>query len=129
MSENFDIEIISPERKLLTEKVISALIPAYEGDMTILSNHIPLITFLRPGIVKINSKKEIQYFVEEGTVEFSNNKLAILSSTIIELSSLSKDKISKMLEECKVQLNKENIDDKKRYVFSHKVDCLSRVNQ
>ena len=129
MSENFDIEIISPERKLLTEKVISALIPAYEGDMTILSNHIPLITFLRPGIVKINSKKEIQYFVEEGTVEFSNNKLAILSSTIIELSSLSKDKISKMLEECKVQLNKENIDDKKRYVVSHKVECLSRVNQ
>ena len=129
MSENFDIEIISPERKLLTEKVISTVIPAYEGDMTILSNHIPLITFLRPGIVKINSKKEIQYFVEEGTVEFSNNKLVILSSTIIELSSLSKDKISKMLEECKVQLNKENIDDKKRYVVSHKVDCLSRVNQ
>ena len=129
MSENFDIEVISPERKLLTEKVISVVIPAYEGDMTILSNHIPLITFLRPGIVKINSKKEIQYFVEEGTVEFSNNKLVILSSTIIELSSLSKDKISKMLEECKVQLNKENIDDKKRYVVSHKVECLSRVNQ
>ncbi len=96
--------------------------------MTILSNHIPLITFLRPGIIKVVGNKEIQYLVEEGTVEFSNNSLAILSSTIIELSALSKEKISKMIEESKSQLKEENLDDKKRYVISHKVDCLSRIN-
>ena len=83
MSESFNIEIISPEKKLLTDKINSATIPAFEGEMTILSNHIPIITFLRPGIVKINASKEIQYFLEEGTVEFSNNNLTILSSTII----------------------------------------------
>ena len=96
--------------------------------MTILSNHVSLITFLRPGIIKVIGNKEIQYFVEEGTVEFSNNNLAILSSTIIELSDLSKEKISNMIEESKNQLNEENLDDKKRYVVSHKVDCLSRIN-
>ena len=128
MSENFNIEIISPEKKLLTDKVNSATIPAFEGEMTILSNHIPIITFLRPGIIKATSNKETQYFVEEGTVEFSNNNLAILSSTIIELSALSKGKISKMIEESKAQLNQENLDDKKRYVISHKIDCLSRIN-
>jgi len=128
MSENFNIEIISPEKKLLTDKVNSATIPAFEGEMTILSNHIPIITFLRPGIIKATSNKETQYFVEEGTVEFSNNNLAILSSTIIELSALSKGKISKMIEESKAQLNQENLDDKKRYVVSHKIDCLSRIN-
>tara|TARA_B100001123_G_C15263309_1_gene1007427 strand:+ start:220 stop:609 length:390 start_codon:yes stop_codon:yes gene_type:complete len=128
MSESFNIEIISPEKKLLTDKINSATIPAFEGEMTILSNHIPIITFLRPGIIKVTSNKEIQYFVEEGTVEFSNNNLAILSSTIIELSALSKEKITKIIEESKSQLNQENLDDKKRYVISHKVDCLSRIN-
>ena len=128
MSDNFNIEIVSPEKKLLTEKVSSATIPSFEGEMTILSNHIPLITFLRPGIVKINGSKEIQYFLEEGTVEFSNNNLTILSSTIIEISALSSEKISKMIEDGKNQLNQENLNDKTRYVVSHKIDCLSRIN-
>ena len=128
MSESFNIEIISPEKKLLVEKASSVTIPAFEGEMTVLSNHIPLITFLRPGIIKVTSGKETQYFVEEGTVEFSNNNLVILSSTIMEISSLSKEKISKMIEESKSQLNKENLDDKKRYIISHKMDCLSRIN-
>ena len=128
MSDNFNIEIVSPEKKLLTEKVSSATIPSFEGEMTILSNHIPLITFLRPGILKINGSKEIQYFLEEGTVEFSNNNLTILSSTIIEISALSSEKISKMIEDGKNQLNQENLNDKTRYVVSHKIDCLSRIN-
>ena len=128
MSDNFNIEIISPEKKLLSDKVISATLPSFEGDMTILINHIPLITFLRPGIIKVHSQKEIEYFVEEGTVEFSNNNLTILSSTIIEKGSLSKEVLSQMIEDCKTQLRKENLDDKTRYIFSHKMDCLSRIN-
>ena len=128
MSESFNIEIISPEKKLLTEKVNSATIPSFEGEMTVLANHIPLITFLRPGIIKINGSKEIRYFLEEGTVEFSNNNLTILSSTIIEVSALSSEKISKMIEDGKNQLNQENLNDKTRYVVSHKIDCLSRIN-
>ena len=96
--------------------------------MTILSNHISIITFLRPGIVKINGNKEINYFLEEGTVEFSNNNLTILSTTIIELSALSREKISKMIEESKNKLNQNNLDDKTRYVVSHKIDSLSRIN-
>ena len=128
MSDNFNIEIVSPEKKLVTDKVSSTTIPSFEGEMTILSNHIPLITFLRPGIVKINGSKEMQYFLEEGTVEFSNNNLTILSSTITEVSALSSEKISKMIEDGKNQLNQENLDDKTRYVVSHKIDCLSRIN-
>ena len=128
MSDNFNIEIVSPEKKLLTDKVNSVTIPSFEGEMTILLNHIPLITFLRPGIVKINASKEIQYFLEEGTVEFSNNNLTILSSTIIEVSALSRERISKMIEDSKNQLNQENLNDKTRYVISHKIDCLSRIN-
>jgi len=128
MSENFNIEIISPERTLLTKEINSAVIPSFEGEMTILSNHIPLITFLRPGILKISGKDKIQYFLEEGTVEFSNNNLIILSSSIIEMSALSKEKIAQMINDTKNQLNKDNIDDKLRYIFSHKIDCLSKIN-
>ena len=128
MSENFNIEIISPERTLLAKEINSAVIPAFEGEMTILSNHIPLITFLRPGILKISGTDKIQYFLEEGTVEFSNNNLIILSSSIIEMSALSKEKIAQMINDTKNQLNKDNIDDKLRYIFSHKIDCLSKIN-
>ena len=128
MSENYNIDIISPEEVLLSDKVNSATIPSFEGEMTILSDHIPLITFLRPGIIKISGDKEVKYFVEEGTVEFSENKLIILSSNVINVDNLSKEKISKMIEEAKNQLEKESLDDKKRYIISHKVDCLSGIN-
>ena len=128
MSDSFNIEIVSPEKKLLSDKTDSATIPSFEGEMTILANHISLITFLRPGIIKINGSKETQYFLEEGTVEFSNNNLTILSSTIVECSALSKETISKMIEDSKNQLNQDNLDDKTRYVVSHKIDCLSRIN-
>jgi len=128
MSENFNTEIISPEKILLTDKTNSVTIPSFEGEMTILANHISLITFLRPGIIEINGTKKNKYFLEEGTVEFSNNNLVILSSTIIEASNLSKEKINKIIEESENQLKQDNLDDKKRYVLSHKVDCLSKIN-
>ena len=127
MDENFNIEIISPEKKLFAEKVKSVTIPSFEGEMTILADHISIITFLRPGVININENKK-KYFVEEGTVEFSKNNLTILSSTIIELDSLTKDAISSMLEDSKKELNQENIDDKRRYIISHKIDCLSQIS-
>ena len=127
MDENFNIEIVSPEKKLFAEKAKSITIPSFEGEMTILYDHISIITFLRPGIININENKK-KYFVEEGTVEFSKNNLTILSSTIIDLESLSKDLISSMVEDSKKELNKENLDDKKRYIISHKIDCLSQIS-
>ena len=127
MNENFNIEIISPEKKLFAEKGKSVTIPSFEGEMTILPDHISIITFLRPGVININENKK-KYFVEEGTVEFSKNNLTILSSTIIDLESLSKDLISSMVEDSKKELNKENLDDKKRYIISHKIDCLSQIS-
>ena len=127
MSETFNIEIISPEKKILSDKVNSAIIPSFEGEMTILSNHIPLITFLRPGVITINSSKDIKYFLEEGTVEFSNNNLTILSSTIDELSTLSDEKISEIIQKSKKQLDNKDLDDKSRYIISHKIYCLSKI--
>ena len=95
--------------------------------MTILSNHIPLITFLSPCVITINSSKDIKYFLEEGTVEFSNNNLTILSSTINELSTLSDEKISEIIQKSKKQLDNKDLDDKSRYIISHKIDCLSKI--
>ena len=127
MDGNFNIEIISPEKKLFAEKGKSVTIPSFEGEMTILPEHISLITFLRPGIININENKK-KFFVEEGTVEFSKNNLTILSSTIVDLNNLSKDVISSMIEGSKKELNEKNLDDKKRYIISHKIDCLSKIN-
>ena len=129
MEKNFNLEIISPEKIILSEKVNSVTIPSFEGEMTILPDHIPLITFLRPGILRIEGSKESEYFVEEGTVEFSNNTLIILSSTIIPLENVKSENISKMIEESKALLAKENLSDKAKYIVSHKIDILSKINQ
>ena len=129
MEKNFNLEIISPEKIILSEKVNSVTIPSFEGEMTILLDHIPLITFLRPGIVRIEGSKESEYFVEEGTVEFSNNTLIVLSSTIIPLENVKGENISKMIEESKALLAKENLSDKAKYIVSHKIDTLSKINQ
>ena len=129
MEKNFNLEIISPEKIILSEKVNSVTIPSFEGEMTILPDHIPLITFLRPGIVRIEGSKESEYFVEEGTVEFSNNTLIILSSTIIPLENVKGENISKMIEESRALLAKENLSDKAKYIVSHKIDTLSKINQ
>tara|TARA_B000000532_G_scaffold210829_1_gene180220 strand:+ start:1135 stop:1524 length:390 start_codon:yes stop_codon:yes gene_type:complete len=129
MEKNFNLEIISPEKIILSEKVNSVTIPSFEGEMTILLDHIPLITFLRPGILRIEGSKESEYFVEEGTVEFSNNTLIVLSSTIIPLENVKGENISKMIEASKALLAKENLSDKAKYIVSHKIDTLSKINQ
>ena len=129
MEKNFNLEIISPEKIILSEKINSVTMPSFEGEMTILPDHIPLITFLRPGIVRIEGSKESEYFVEEGTVEFSNNTLIILSSTIIPLENVKGENISKMIEESRALLAEENLSDKAKYIVSHKIDTLSKINQ
>ena len=130
MSEEFKVEIVNPEKSFLSkEDVREVVVPAFEGEMGILKDHIHLITFLRPGILRIEGSKESEYFVEEGTVEFSNNTLIILSSTIIPLENVKGENISKMIEDSKVLLAKENLSDKAKYIVSHKIDTLSKINQ
>ena len=129
MSENFKLEIINPDQTLLNSEVEQVTIPAYEGMMTILKNHIPLITFLRPGFIEVEIKsKTSKFYIEDGTVEFFNNKLLILSSSAIQVEKLAKDKIEKMLEEYKILLQNSEIKDKERYILSYKISSLQAIN-
>tara|TARA_B100000401_G_scaffold385331_1_gene289025 strand:- start:482 stop:868 length:387 start_codon:yes stop_codon:yes gene_type:complete len=128
MEKKFKLEIISPEKILFSEEVNSVIIPSFEGEMTILADHISLITFLRPGITYVEGSKQSKYFVEEGTVEFSNNTLILLSSTISPLENIKTLNVSKMIEESKGQLTQEKISDKAKYIASHKIDALSKIN-
>ena len=129
MSENFNLEIISPDQTLLNSEVKNVAIPAYEGMMTILKDHISFITFLRPGFidVEINNKK-LKFYAEEGTVEFFNNKLLILSSSVILAEKLTKSDIEKKLEESKALLQNSEIKDKEKYILSYKVNSLHEIN-
>ena len=99
MSEKFKVEIISPERSILETESSEVIIPSYEGEMGILKDHIPLITFLRPGIIRIINEKEKTFFVEEGTVEFANNNLLILTSKAKEVSKMDKKSIEVLIAE------------------------------
>ena len=129
MSENFSIEIISPNQSILKTETQEVTLPSFEGEMGILKDHISLITFLRPGIITIKKdKEEKKFFVEEGTVEFSKNILLILSSTIKNLADLDKDEINDIIKRAEEKISQKNINDKEKYVLSHKIDVLKREN-
>ena len=130
MSENFAVEIISPDKSILKTEGTEVTIPSYEGQMGILKDHIPFITFLRPGLITIkeNSDKKI-YFIEDGTVEFSNNSLLILTSTAKSLDSLDKNTIDTIIKDSEAKMNKEEIQDKERYLLSYKINTLREISK
>jgi len=129
MSENFNLEIISPDQTLLNSEVKQVAIPAYEGMMTILKDHISLITFLRPGFIEVViNDKTSKFYVEDGTVEFFNNKLLILSPSAIHIEKLARESIEKMIEEYKALLQNSEIKDKEKYILSYKIDSLQKIN-
>ena len=127
MSDKFTVEIISPDQTVLKQETKEVIIPSFEGQMGILNNHIPLITFLRPGIITIKAVGEKKFYVEEGTVEFSNNNLLILTSTAKDLANFDKSEINEMLQKVKANLNTESTD-KDRYVASYKLETLKEIS-
>mgnify|MGYP001269585974 CR=1 FL=1 len=129
MEESFKLEIIKPEKIIFSDNVNMVLIPSYEGDLSILKNHISLISFLRPGIVKVEKSKsnfEI-FFVQDGTLEFFDNNLVLLSSNIENIKDLSKDFLQNLDKEINERLSKENITDEERYILNHKLDTLKEI--
>ena len=129
MSENFLVEIISPDNLIVESEATEVTIPSYEGQMGILKDHIPLITFLRPGLIIITKNNEEKiFFIEEGTVEFSKNKLLILSSTARNLESLNKNSINDLIQSSQNELSNTEINDKEKYLLSHKIDTLREIN-
>ena len=129
MSENFLVEIISPDNLIIESEATDVTIPSYEGQMGILKDHIPLITFLRPGLIIIkNDNKEKIFFVEEGTVEFSNGNLLILTSAVKNINDLDKSFIEKIIKDCQDKMGNVEISDKEKYLLSHKIDTLREIN-
>ena len=129
MSEQFTLEIISPDRSILKSEAIEVTIPSFEGQMGILKDHIPLITFLRPGLLIIKENTgEKKFFIEDGTVEFSNNNLLILTSTAKSLDSLDKNLIDNIIKDSQEKIRKSDISDKEKYLLSYKIDTLREIN-
>tara|TARA_B100000579_G_C22299245_1_gene606334 strand:- start:163 stop:558 length:396 start_codon:yes stop_codon:yes gene_type:complete len=128
MSQDFKIEIVNPEKAFFSkENVIEVVVPAFEGEMGILKDHISIISFLKPGIIKIFSQEgENKYYIEDGIMEFKNNILTILTSHIFNLNKLDKSFIEKSILEAQKSLS-EDIDDQKRFLISQKIDVLKSL--
>ena len=124
MSDKFTIEIITPDKTILKSEAIEVTIPSFEGQMGILKDHIPLITFLRPGIVLVQNQEEKKYFIEEGTVEFSENNLLILTSTAKDLKNMEKNFINDLIDQAEKKLKDSSLSDKDKYIISYKIDDI-----
>ena len=127
MPDKFTVEIISPDRSIIKEDTTEVIIPAYEGEMGILKDHIPLITFLRPGKIKIKDINE-EFFVEEGIVEFANNNLLILSSTAKSISEIDKGSIEAHITDAQKRMEESKATDKEKYLLSYKINTLKNLN-
>ncbi len=129
MSEEFKVEIVNPEKSFLTkENAIEVVLPAFEGEMGILKDHISIISFLKPGIIKVHSKsEENKYFVEDGIAEFKDNNLSILTSSIFNMSDLNRNKIDQIIKEAEKEANVDNIDDQKRFLIDQKIEVLKSL--
>ena len=130
MSEEFKIEIVNPEKSFLVkEDVLETVVPAFEGEMGILKDHISIISFLKPGIIKIFSKSGNEnYYVEDGIVEFKNNSLSILTSTIFNVASMDKSKKENLLKKAEEEAGKTDISDQSKYLADQKVQVLRLIN-
>ena len=130
MSEEFKVEIINPEKSfLLKEDVSEVVVPAFEGEMGILKDHISIISFLKPGIIKILSKSgDENYYVEDGIVEFKNNNLSILTSSIYNLTDLDKSKQQDLLKSAEEESNNPEINDQSKYLVDQKIEVLRSLN-
>ena len=129
MKENFKFEIINPERIVFSNDVNAVTLPSYEGDMSVLKNHISIITFLRPGVIRvyINDKITEEFFVQDGTVEFFNDGLVVLSASAVSVQDLSKEFVDNLNKETQDKLTDKNITDHDRYVLNHKLDVLKEI--
>tara|TARA_A100001388_G_C28763764_1_gene499382 strand:- start:701 stop:1093 length:393 start_codon:yes stop_codon:yes gene_type:complete len=130
MSEEFKVEIVNPEKSYLSrEDIIEVVVPAFEGEMGILKDHISIISFLKPGIIKVRSKlDENKYFVEDGIIEFQDNNLSVLTSSIFNLKNFDKNKIEELIKVTEKELNNSEINDQARYLADQKIEVLRSIN-
>ena len=129
MEDIFKLEIISPEKIIFSEDVKMVTLPSYEGDMGVLKNHISIITFLRPGIIKVQKKEGNinDFFVQDGTVEYSNDNLIVLSASVMNIKDLSKEFVDNLNKDTQEKLADKNITDHDRYILNHKLNALKEV--
>ena len=130
MSEEFKIEIVNPEKSFLVKEDVSeVVVPAYEGEMGILKDHISIISFLKPGIIKILSKSgDESYYIEDGIVEFKNNNLSILTSSIFNVADMDKSQQQDLLKQAEEESAKEEITDQSKYLIDQKIEVLKTLN-
>ena len=130
MSEEFKIEIVNPDKSFLSkEDVTEVVVPAFEGEMGILKDHISIISFLKPGIITIQAKSgEEKYYVEDGIVEFKNNNLSVLTSSILNLKDIEKNKLEDLLKLAEEEANKMDLGDELKYLADQKVETLKLLN-
>ena len=130
MSDEFKIEIVNPEKSFLSkEDVVEVVVPAFEGEMGILKDHISIISFLKPGIITIYTNSgEDKFYVEDGIVEFKNNNLSVLTSFIFNLKDIEKNKLQALLNEAEKEANSQEINDQSRYFVDQKIEVLRSLN-
>ena len=129
MEDNFKFEIVSPEKVIFSDNTTMVTLPSYEGDMSVLKNHISIITFLRPGKIKVKKNDENidEFFVEDGIVEYFNDSLVVLSVSALNVKDLSKEFLDNLNKDTQDKLTQKDISDHERYILNHKLDALKEI--
>ena len=127
MSNVFKLDIVNPEQSFLSkEDAIEVVVPAFEGDMGFLKDHISIISFLKPGLLRVIDlgATEKIYYIEDGIIEFKNNCLSILTSNIFDIKKMDKNKVKAILAEAEKDAQNNNISDQVKYLVEQKIEVL-----
>ena len=130
MSNYFKLEIVNPEKSFLSkEDAIEVVVPAYEGDMGFLKDHISIISFLKPGLLRVidGTATEETYYVEDGIIEFKNNCLSVLTSNIFDIKKMDKNKVKDILTEAEKDSKNNVISDQAKYLVDQKIEVLKSL--
>ena len=130
MSENFKVDIVNPDSSFFSnDNVKEIIVPAVEGDMGILRDHISIISFLKPGFIILTTNEGLEkFYVEDGIIEFKDNILSILTSTIMDLKNIDKTFVDNNIKDAEKQLENSDLNDQARFLMSQKINVLRTIN-
>ena len=105
MADTMQFDLVSPERRVASLEVTSVQIPGADGDMTTMPGHAPLITTLRPGILRVESTGGTQEYVVTGGFAEIGENLSVLAERALPREEMTRETFDVILEEARAALN------------------------
>tara|TARA_B100000161_G_C33386077_1_gene339994 strand:+ start:296 stop:679 length:384 start_codon:yes stop_codon:yes gene_type:complete len=124
-----EVNIVAPDKIVFSEKNAKLVtLPGIEGNLGIMDKHTPIITFLRPGLIKIEGEINNSFFVTGGVIDFQDDKLNILTDLVFNTNEINSDVVNKLKSEAEKKLKNDNLSDKDIFISNTLINEIENLN-